>query len=77
MISSQITLDISSVKKININVASFDELKKHPYMNEKAAIAIVTHRLRKGNFINVDEIKELNWVNDSVFAKLAPYLTIQ
>ena len=77
LISPQITVDVSIVKKININSASVDDLKKHPYMNKKAAVAIYMHRVNNGDFKSVQEIKELNFVSDSLFNKIAPYLKVE
>src|ERR1035437_1356299 len=74
LVSPHITVDISLVKKININSASVDDLKKHPYMNKKAAVIIYTHRVNNGDFKDVQEIKELNFVGEEFYSKIAPYL---
>lgn len=74
LVSPQVTLDTSTIKKININSASVEDLKKHPYMNKKAAIAIYMHRVNKGDFKSVREIKDLNFVDDELYNKIAPYL---
>jgi len=75
-ISSQLTVDASSVKRININSASVDDLRKHPYMNKKAAVAIYMHRVNNGDFKSVQEIKELNFVDDELYGKISPYLKV-
>jgi competence ComEA-like helix-hairpin-helix protein len=77
VISSQIIIDISFVKKININSASVEDLRKHPYMNKKAAVAIYMHRVNNGDFKSVQEIKELNFVNDSLYTKIVSYLKVE
>ena len=73
-VSPQITVDISNVKKMNINSASVDDLKKHPYLNKKLAVVIYMHRVNKGDFKSVQEIKELNFVGDSLYNIISPYL---
>jgi DNA uptake protein ComE-like DNA-binding protein len=77
LVSPQVTLDISTVKKMNINSASVDDLRKHPYMNKKAAVIIYTHRVNNGDFKDVQEIKELNFVGEELYNKLAPYLKVE
>lgn len=76
LISAQVTIDISVVKKININLASADELKKHPYIKWKLVQEIVAFRNKNGNFSDLQEIKKLNFADEQLFSKLAPYLTI-
>ena len=69
-------LDDLSVKKININVASTDDLKDHPYIRFYVANAIVQYRNQHGNFSSVDEIKKIMIVTDSIFIKVVPYLSL-
>ena len=77
LVSPQIEIDLSKVKKININSASVDDLKKHPYMDKKSAVKIFWHRVNQGNYSDVSDIKKLNLVDETLFTKLAPYLTIE
>jgi len=76
-LSENITVDVSKVKKININTATVEELKKQVYIKYNLAKLIVNYRKQHGNFKSVEEIKKLDLVNDELFAKLAPYLTIE
>ncbi len=69
-------LDDISVKKININSASLDELKDHPYIRFHVANAIVQYRSQHGNFSSVDGIKKIMIVTDSIFIKTVPYLSL-
>ncbi len=73
-ISPKVEIDISKVKRININTASVDDLRKHPYLNKKVAVSIFSRRISKGDFKDVQEVKELNFVSDSLYNKIAPYL---
>ena len=76
-IASQITVDDSQVKKLNINIASVNDLNRHPYINKKEAVAIFTGRVKKGDYTDPQEIKKVALMNDTVFVKIAPYLTTE
>jgi DNA uptake protein ComE-like DNA-binding protein len=77
LIASQIEVDLSKVKTININSASVDDLKKHPYMDKKIAAKIFWHRVNKGDYKEVNEILKSNLVDEQTFSKLALYLSVK
>ena len=77
LISSQITLDVSKVKRININSASVDDLNKHPYIDKKIAVKIFFQRVNKGNYSDVSDIQKLNLADEELYSKIAPYLTTE
>ena len=64
------------VKKININTATLDELKIHPYVRYHLANAIIQYRLQHGQYKMVEDIKKIMIMNDEVFSKISPYLSI-
>ncbi|MFT3910050.1 MAG: helix-hairpin-helix domain-containing protein [Ferruginibacter sp.] len=66
-----------NIRKININNASLDELKEHPYIRYQLANAIIQFRTQHGNFSSVDDIKKIMLVTGDVFGKVAPYLTVK
>jgi competence protein ComEA len=70
-------LDNSSIKKININTATVDELKAHPYIKFSLANPIVAYRNEHGAFSKIEDIKKVMVVTDEIYKKIAPYLTIQ
>lgn len=65
-----------AVKKLNINSATIDELKMHPYIRYNTANAIVQYRTQHGNFSEVSDLKKIMLITDEIFNKMAPYLTI-
>ena len=77
LVSPQTTLDISKAKKININSASVDDLRKHPYMDKTTATKIFWHRVNKGDYSDVSDIKKLNLVGEELYGKIEPYLTVK
>ena len=76
-IKKYLFLNSKAIKKININLASVDEMKTHPYIRYNIANAIFQYRQQHGNFNSVEEIKKIMTVTDEVYNKAAPYLTIE
>ena len=75
-IKQYLKLDNTSVKKININTATIDEMKAHPYIKYSLASPIVTYRNEHGSFSKIEDIMKVMAVNDDIFKKIAPYLTL-
>jgi competence protein ComEA len=75
-IKSRLAIGTSNVKKLNINTATVDELKAHPYLRYNIANAIVQYRQQHGSFLAVSDIKKIMVVTEEIYNKAAPYLTI-
>jgi len=65
-----------SVKKLNVNTATKDELKVHPYIRWNLANAIVEYRNQHGNFSSIDDVKKISLITDEVFNKIKFYITL-
>ena len=65
------------VKKININTATLDELKMHPYIKYHLANALVQYRTQHGDYKSIEEVKKIMIVTEDIFKKMAPYLTTE
>jgi competence ComEA-like helix-hairpin-helix protein len=65
------------IKKININTASQDELKNHPYISYKLANTIVNYREQHGKYQKVDELSKIHSINSQLLEKIRPYLKIE
>jgi DNA uptake protein ComE-like DNA-binding protein len=70
-------LNSSAIKKININAASVDEMKVHPYIRYQMANAIFQYRQQHGNFNSVEEMKKIMKVTDEFYNKVFPYLSAE
>ena len=70
-------LDNLSVKKININTATADELKAHPYIKFSLANPIVAYRNEHGLFSKIEDIKKVMVVTPEIYKKIAPYLSLE
>jgi competence protein ComEA len=66
-----------SIRKFNLNTATKEELKVHPYLRWNLANALVEYRNRHGNFQTVDELRKVLIISDSVFERIAPYFEIK
>ncbi len=76
-IKQYLKLESSSVKKININTATLDELKAHPYIKWSIANPIIAYRNEHGNFLNLEDLKKVMAVTDAIYQKMAPYLEVR
>ena len=75
-IKAFLILENAPVKKININTATVDEMKAHPYLRYNLANAIVQYRGQHGDFKRVEDVKKIVIVTDEILEKVTPYLTI-
>lgn len=75
-IKQYLKLENFSVKKININSVTIDELKAHPYIRYNIANPIVAYRNEHGAFSKLEDIKKVMAVTDEVYKKIVFYLTI-
>jgi len=76
-IKSSLVISNNHVKQININSASVNEMKTHPYLRYNLANAIFQYRQQHGNFNSIEDIKKIMLVSEEIFNKAAPYLSIQ
>ncbi|RZJ80285.1 MAG: hypothetical protein EOO47_08095 [Flavobacterium sp.] len=74
-IKTQVRIDASSIKKININTATFDDLKNHPYLKFKQINAIIQYRKQHGNYNSIDDLKKVLILSPENIQNIAPYLS--
>ena len=74
-IKQYLKLENTTIKKININTATVDELKAHPYIKWSIANPIIAYRNEHGPFSSIEDIKKVMAVTDEIYNKIAPYLT--
>ena len=73
-IKSRLQISAMGVKQIEINKASFDELKQHPYIRWNIAQAIVRYREQHGPFIAIADLSQINIIDNELLRKIKPYL---
>jgi DNA uptake protein ComE-like DNA-binding protein len=64
------------LKKLNLNTATKDDLKAHPYIRWNLANAIVEYRTQHGPFKKLDDLKNIMLIDDATYNKIAPYLDL-
>ena len=67
-------LDQQQVRKININTATAEELKAHPYLKWGVINAIIAFRKEHGSFRKKEELKQVMAVTDEIYLKISPYI---
>lgn len=63
-------------KKFNINTATKDELKAHPYIKWHLANAIAAYRNQHGDFKKLEDLKNIVLIDETTYNKIAPYLSL-
>lgn len=76
-IKQYLKLNNTLIKKININTATVDELKAHPYISWSIANPIVAYRNEHGPFSKLEDLKNVMVVTDEVYNKIVYYLSVQ
>ncbi|QEC58334.1 helix-hairpin-helix domain-containing protein [Flavisolibacter ginsenosidimutans] len=65
-----------NVRRINLNTATKDELKQHPYVRWNLANAIVEYRNQHGMFKNLEDLRNIALVDEATFEKIVHYLSL-
>lgn len=74
-IKAYLVVDAGAVQKLNINTATKEELKNHPYIRWNLANAIVEYRKQHGDFKTLDELKNIHAIDEPTLEKLKAYLS--
>jgi competence ComEA-like helix-hairpin-helix protein len=77
LMSTSFISDVYEPAKININIADEQQLSNHPYLNKKIARAIVAYRFQHGNFVTIDDLRNVRLVEPVTFEKIKVYLSIE
>lgn len=73
-IVAQVTVSPASVRKIDINHCTFDDIKYFPYLRYKQANAIIEYRRQHGDFRNIEDLKKIAILTPDFIKKVSPYL---
>lgn len=72
----QIQIDTAQIKKVNLNTISYDELRKHPYISDYQAKAIVYYRSKVKQINSPNEIFKNNLITKEDFYRVRNYLSV-
>jgi len=64
-------------RPIAINRATYNELKKHPYINRNLANSIVKNREKFGRFNGPEDLRRLRLITEKNLPKLLPYFSFE
>jgi len=74
-IKDQIEISNTPLRTININTATFNDLKRNPYLSFKQINAIIQYRKQHGNYSSVSDLKKIVLLNQQVIDKITPYIS--
>jgi len=75
-IQNQVWVDTMAISKININLVDYYELRRHPYLTDYQARAIIYYRETMSNYVSLDELTLHKLIDMETFLKIKHYLTI-
>lgn len=75
-IEKQLITKATSIQKLSINTATYEDLVQHPYIDSKRANAIVKFRKQHGNFQSVDDLSKIYAIPKSTLERIKPYLKL-
>jgi len=76
-LTPQLSVDTSFIRKIPVNRASFNDLTRHPYLNEQQVRGIMNYRRLQNRINNLDELVRNNILKRDEAEKIRPYLSFE
>lgn len=64
------------IERININTCEWKDLVRNPYIEKEVANSILAIRETHGEYSAVEEIKRSHLIDEALFEKISPYLTV-
>ena len=69
--------DSTNVRKMNLNTADYNELNRHPYIDNSLANVIISYRRQHGPFSDVGDLRKVALVDAELYRKIVPYLKVE
>ncbi|EOR92537.1 hypothetical protein ADIARSV_4342 [Arcticibacter svalbardensis MN12-7] len=76
-IKNQVRVEQGSLHQLNINTATFEDLKKFPYFSYKQINALIQYKKQHGEYHSIDDLRQISILNSEILLKIAPYLIFQ
>jgi DNA uptake protein ComE-like DNA-binding protein len=76
MIEKNLLVNRDSIHPIDLNTVTFKELLRHPYFPFPVTKNIMIYRQKNKVFRSLDELKNIQGVNDSLFRRMIVYLRL-
>jgi competence protein ComEA len=74
-IKDQVWVDVTLIKRLNMNAVRLEDFKNNPYIRYKQAHAIIQYREQHGNYSNFDDLKKVIILTPEVLEQLSPYMS--
>ena len=74
-IAPHLTVNPALITPLDINTATLDQLKRHPYLDYYQARAIIRMREERGSFNQVSDILNIPIIDNETYKRIEPYLT--
>lgn len=68
--------DSEETDKVNINIASKEELMTLPGIGEARALAILSYRQENGGFSSIEELKQIAGIKDGIYSRIKDYIVV-
>ncbi|MBL0333848.1 MAG: helix-hairpin-helix domain-containing protein [Chitinophagaceae bacterium] len=65
-----------NLRKININTATVEQLKSHPYIRYELARPVIAYREQHGLYKQLNELIKIPGITEARFQQLVPYLKL-
>jgi DNA uptake protein ComE-like DNA-binding protein len=72
-----LSADSSFIRRIPVNTATFNDLTRHPYLNEQQVRGVMNYRRLQNRINNLDELVQNNILKREEAEKIRPYLSFE
>lgn len=76
-IKNGISINPKQITRLNVNLATFEQLRRFPYLSFKQMNAIIEYRNQHGDYESVDDMKNIAILDDGILRKIGPYLVFK
>ncbi len=76
-LEGKIYVDPTKSQRFNLNTVTLEQLKLHPYFKYNLSQAIINYRKQHGNYQQLNDLKNIKFVTDSILRKIEPYIIIE
>lgn len=73
LIEGKVKVDVSQIKKLDVNFADANELSRHPYLKKNLASKIVKFRTKNGSIRDLSILRDSMILNIDEYNRIKPY----
>jgi competence protein ComEA len=76
-IKNGITVNDKHITQINVNSATFNQLRRFPYLSFKQMNAILEYHTQHGDYESIADMKNIAILDEEILRKIGPYLVFK